>query len=152
MQQYLHNMYEEPSFVNVDIPLSASEDELRRAKGYKKTGERNEKLAGHYSALKDSVDGVLGRVMDTITPVHTKYKAAAATVLKSRMNNIVVDTQSCGKLCMTKSRMRITLLPLETLRPRKVPEELVRFCHKSKGKYQLLRNVLRGSDSSSLRR
>ena len=80
--------------------LDELEGELREAKSYKKQRERDARMFTAIMNLKQSVNGVYGRLSELCKISESKYNLAITVALGKNMDAVVVQDISIAKECI----------------------------------------------------
>lgn len=82
------------------------------------------------------IKGIHGAVAELIQ-VPPRYEVAVETALGAALQQVVVDSEACGRQCIgylkEKRLGRATFLPLDVIRPRRIPSHLSRSLSEMRG-------------------
>jgi structural maintenance of chromosome 1 len=136
---------------------------LARQEEIGKELERVQSEIANYSALKQKSDsekraenaiddmkrlilGVRGRVSDLVEPTNKKFGLAVSIALGKYNDAIVVNTEAAAVECvrwLRENKVRpMTFLPLDTIMPKDVSDEVSAAVNGPRKAYRLVRNVL----------
>ena len=106
--------------------LDELEGELREAKSYKKQRERDARMFTAIMNLKQSVNGVYGRLSELCKISESKYNLAITVALGKNMDAVVVQDISIAKECIQWLKNHflppMMFLPLRTIKARPINE------------------------------
>ena len=98
-------------------------------KDLRRRSKRERRLAESVAMLQRTFGrGVRGRLIDLVQPTARRYHVATSMAMGRHMDAVVVDKESVGFECLQYLRDQhlgvVTVLPLDTLRPKPVNERL----------------------------
>ena len=106
--------------------LGELEGEMREAKSYKKQRERDARMFTAITNLKQSVNGVYGRLSELCKISESKYNMAITVALGKNMDAVVVEDISTAKECIQWLKNHflppMMFLPLRTIKARPINE------------------------------
>lgn len=114
--------------LELQLKLDNLNDQLSNYKIDMNDLERQKKLNDVTDKLKLLFNGVHGKLIDLITPVHKRYHVAITKVIGRNIDAIVVDDQKIAFDCIEYLKQqqigRFIFLPLKSLNPKPIKEKL----------------------------
>jgi structural maintenance of chromosome 1 len=106
--------------------LDDLEGQMREAKSYRKQRERDARMFTAITNLKESVNGVYGRLSELCKISESKYNLAITVALGKNMDAIVVEDVSTAKECIQWLKNHflppMMFLPLRTIKARPIKD------------------------------
>jgi structural maintenance of chromosome 1 len=131
--------------------LESVQAELTSYSALKNKSDGERRMEEAVENMKRLFNGVRGRVSDLVDPSHKRYALAVSVTLGKHADAVVVNTEAAAIDCMTwlrDNKIRpMTFLPLDTLQPKEVADDVMAAVSGSTKKtYQLARDVLTFAD------
>ena len=126
--------------------LEKVQGELAAFSALKHKSDHEKRVEAAVEDMKRLFSGVRGRVADLVEPVAKKYGLAVSIALGKHADAVVVNTEAAAIECvrwLRENKIRpMTFLPLDTIRPKAVGDEVAAAVNGPRKVYRLARDVL----------
>jgi structural maintenance of chromosome 1 len=126
--------------------LERVQSELANYSALKQKSESEKRAENAIDDMKRLILGVRGRVSDLVEPTNKKFGLAVSIALGKYNDAVVVNTESAAVECvrwLRENKVRpMTFLPLDTIMPKEVSDEVSAAVNGPRKAYRLVRNVL----------
>lgn len=126
--------------------LERVQSELANYSALKQKSDSEKRAENAIDDMKRLILGVRGRVSDLVEPTNKKFGLAVSIALGKYNDAIVVNTESAAVECvrwLRENKVRpMTFLPLDTIMPKEVSDEVSAAVNGPRKAYRLVRNVL----------